>query len=105
MGTEPAFDVANIYEQADNDDAIVGSLGAIASVGAGGLGSVLEYRDLSAWRVSIPRLRTSSSSGKHCFVYEIDVQRIDIRAVSEMQKIYIGKYKGNILNFMRSNQS
>merc|ERR1712223_1560286 len=81
--TEPAFDVANIYEQADNDDAIVGSLGAIASVGAGGLGSVLEYRDLSAWRVSIPRLRTSSSSGKHCFVYEIDVQRIDIRAVSE----------------------
>ena len=51
-------------------------------MGGNGLGSVMEYRDLSAWRVSIPRLRTSASSGKHCFVYEIDVQRIDIRAVS-----------------------
>ena len=56
-------------------------------MGGNGLGSVLEYRDLSAWRVSIPRLRTSANSGKHCFVYEIDVQRIDIRAVSGLLAI------------------
>ena len=71
-----------MQEQADHDDTIIGSVGGIGTVERGGLGSVLEYRDLSAWRVSIPRLRTSASSGKHCFVYEIDVQRIDIRAVS-----------------------
>ena len=74
--------IYSFQEQADHDDTIVGSIGTIGNVSGTSLGSVLEYRDLSAWRVSIPRLRTSASSGKHCFVYEIDVQRIDIRAVS-----------------------
>ena len=69
-------------DQVDADDTLVGSLGTIGGVSGSSLDSVLEYRDLSAWRVSIPRLRTSTSGGKHCFVYVIDVQRIDIRAIS-----------------------
>ncbi|CAB4055778.1 SNX14 [Lepeophtheirus salmonis] len=41
-----------------------------------------EFRDLSAWRVSIPRLTavSSSSMGKPYFVFVIDVQRIDMES-------------------------
>ena len=71
-----------LQEPSDQDDTLVDDVGGIESNASTSLGSVLEYRDLSAWRVSIPRLCTTESSGKHCFVYEIDVQRIDIRAIS-----------------------
>lgn len=37
-----------------------------------------QYRDLSAWRVKIPKLATRTSLGKVTFVYVIEVQRIDI---------------------------
>ena len=40
---------------------------------------MLEYRDLSAWRVSIPRLATGQDgSGRLCFVFVISIQRIDV---------------------------
>ena len=39
-----------------------------------------EVRDLSAWRVTIPRLepRNDPQTGKACFVFIIQVQRIDV---------------------------
>ena len=40
----------------------------------------VECRDLSAWRISIPRLepRNDPITGKACFVFIIQVQRIDV---------------------------
>jgi len=44
-----------------------------------------EVRDLSAWRVEIPRLepRNDSQSGKACFVFIIQVQRIDMASKTD----------------------
>ncbi len=40
---------------------------------------ILEYRDLSAWRVSIPELKASlDSNRKAYFVFVVEVQRIDV---------------------------
>lgn len=39
---------------------------------------VCEFRDLSAWRVMIPRLEARTDAGKACFVFIIQVQRIDV---------------------------
>ncbi len=38
----------------------------------------MEYRDLSSWRVSIPRVSTGQDgNGRKCFVFVVEVQRID----------------------------
>eukprot|EP00092_Neocalanus_flemingeri_P013482 GFUD01014541.1.p1 GENE.GFUD01014541.1~~GFUD01014541.1.p1 ORF type:complete len:1024 (+),score=205.10 GFUD01014541.1:100-3171(+) len=44
-----------------------------------------EVRDLSAWRVNIPRLepRNDPHSGKACFVFIIQVQRIDMASQTD----------------------
>ena len=40
------------------------------------IGDILEYKDLSAWRVTIPDLKAR----KDYFVFVIEVQRIDVAA-------------------------
>ena len=52
-----------------------------ASNCSGSIHDILEYRDLTAWRISIPRLTTAlDNGGKACFVFVIEVQRIDVGA-------------------------
>lgn len=69
---DPAFDIADMYEDADPDETL--SVGSNRNL-------ILEHRDLSAWRVSIPKLSTGTDGqGKACFIFVIDVQRIDIAA-------------------------
>jgi len=38
----------------------------------------LETRDLNAWRIEIPRLEARSLAGKSCFVFIVQVKRIDV---------------------------
>ena len=40
-------------------------------------------RDLSAWRVTVPRLEARSFDGRSCFTFIIQVQRIDVASRSE----------------------
>ena len=40
------------------------------------IGDILEYKDLSAWRVTVPDLKAR----KDYFVFVIEVQRIDVAA-------------------------
>jgi len=42
-----------------------------------------ETRDLSAWRVTVPRLEARSIDGRSCFTFIIQVQRIDVASRSE----------------------
>jgi len=54
------------------------------------IGDILEYKDLSAWRVTIPDLKAR----KDYFVFVIEVQRIDVAAkTSEGQSnVYCGPF-------------
>jgi len=63
---EPAFDLVGIAEDQEEDQ------------GARG-----EARDLSAWRVTVPRLEARSFDGRSCFTFIIQVQRIDVASRSE----------------------
>ena len=66
---DKAYDLAEICRQQDEES---------LSNCSGSLVDIMEYRDLSAWRVSIPKLATSQDAyGKPCFVFVIEVQRID----------------------------
>ncbi|XP_023327510.1 sorting nexin-14 isoform X3 [Eurytemora carolleeae] len=47
----------------------------------------LEIRDLSAWRVEIRNLETRSFGGKSCFVFILQVQRIDVASASDGQDL------------------
>ena len=67
--TEHAFDIADIYE----DDRAPGEMNY-----TGGGADHEDYRDLSAWRVTIPKVVAKTSGGKSHFVFVIDVQRIDV---------------------------
>ncbi len=68
----------------DQDETLTTSVAASASKGHHNLGSILEYRDLSAWRVSIPRLATKADeNGKKYFIFVIEVQRIDITSTQD----------------------
>ena len=50
----------------------------------------MEYRDLTAWRVSIPRLTTDKdSSEKVYFAYVIEVQRVDSQRGKAKPYIYV----------------
>ena len=49
--------------------------------------SDVECRDLSAWRVSVPRLETRTESGRACFVFIVQVQRIDVASEKDGQVI------------------
>ena len=42
-----------------------------------------QARDLSAWRVTVPRLEARSFEGRSCFTFIIQVQRIDVTSMSE----------------------
>ncbi|XP_071750170.1 sorting nexin-14 isoform X7 [Lepeophtheirus salmonis] len=74
---EPAIDLADVYILFQDDDEEDG-------LRYSGVNPERrqEFRDLSAWRVSIPRLTavSSSSMGKPYFVFVIDVQRIDMES-------------------------
>ena len=47
------------------------------------IGDILEYKDLSAWRVTIPDLKAR----KDYFVFVIEVQRIDVAAKTSKSKL------------------
>ena len=50
------------------------------------IGDILEYKDLSAWRVTIPDLKAR----KDYFVFVIEVQRIDVAAkTSEFTALFL----------------
>ena len=49
------------------------------------IGDILEYKDLSAWRVTIPDLKAR----KDYFVFVIEVQRIDVAAKTSESMIAI----------------
>eukprot|EP00094_Tigriopus_californicus_P000393 TCALIF_00382-PA protein Name:"Similar to Snx14 Sorting nexin-14 (Mus musculus)" AED:0.14 eAED:0.14 QI:227/0.95/0.85/1/0.7/0.66/21/178/1109 len=68
---DPALDIADICENGEKEESLSNCSGSI--------GEILEFRDLTAWRVSIPRLSTAKDvGGKPFFVYVIEVQRIDV---------------------------
>ncbi|XP_040583246.1 sorting nexin-14 isoform X2 [Lepeophtheirus salmonis] len=70
---EPAIDLADVYDDDEEDGLRYSGVNPERRQ---------EFRDLSAWRVSIPRLTavSSSSMGKPYFVFVIDVQRIDMES-------------------------
>ena len=47
------------------------------------MSSNTQARDLSAWRVTVPRLEARSYDGRSCFTFIIQVQRIDVASRSE----------------------
>jgi sorting nexin-14 len=68
--TESAFDmVSNIQTDASN------------------INQDLEIRDLSAWRVEILNLETRTVGGKSCFVFILQVQRIDVASANDGQDL------------------
>lgn len=77
--TDPAFDIADMCTADDFLDDPDETLTTLRP-----LGSILEYRDLSAWRVQIPRVDTKQDeNGKKFFIFVIEVQRIDITSTKE----------------------
>ena len=71
--TDSAVDLADMCRDAERDESTSNCSSSICDI--------MEYRDLSAWRVSIPTLATSQdSNGKACFVFVIEIQRIDVTA-------------------------
>lgn len=41
----------------------------------------MEFRDLSTWKVTVPRLSTGhDGNGKRCFVFVVNVKRTDVTA-------------------------
>ena len=70
---DSAVDLADMCRDAERDES--------TSNCSSSLCDIMEYRDLSAWRVSIPKVETGSdTNGKACFVFVIEVQRIDVTA-------------------------
>ena len=89
--TDPAFDMAEICKsqadeegQDDDEDRLDETL---TSTGLTIGNRLLEYRDLSAWRVQIPEVKTTAAdktgSKKVFFTFTIEVQRIDITSTHE----------------------
>merc|ERR1719376_985804 len=72
---DPAFDLADVYDDGNECDE---TLTPGATSGGG------EYRNLSEWRVSIPRLTTSKVGERSpCFVFVLDINRLDIQSQEE----------------------
>jgi sorting nexin-14 len=75
---DPAFDIADMCDEESLMDQ------TLTMTSGKSLGSILEYRDLSAWRISISRVAPHCDAlGKKFFVFVIDVQRIDITSTQE----------------------
>ena len=96
--TDPAFDMAEIckneeqkeeegedMEDEEVDEATGGATSGDDTLTSLSLGNrLLEYRDLSAWRVQIPEVKTTTAGGKKVFfTFTIEVQRIDITSTQE----------------------
>ena len=83
--TDPAFDIADMCTDDILDDDNDHDETLTTVVNRSGLGSILEYRDLSAWRVQIPRVATKqdANNGKKFFIFVVEVQRIDITSTKE----------------------
>lgn len=62
---DPGYDLATIGAEGDTE------------AGDG------ETRDLSAWRVTVPRLEARTVEGKACFTFVIQVQRIDVTSQTD----------------------
>lgn len=77
---DPAFDIADMCA-AEEDEMLDDTLTASS---AKALGNILEFRDLSAWRICIPKVATKcDDNGKTYFIFVIEVQRIDIPSTKE----------------------
>ena len=76
--TDPAFDIADMCAAEDDDEMVDETMTSAR------LGNILEFRDLSAWRISIPNVATQSDANdKKFFSFVIEVQRIDIPSTRE----------------------
>jgi hypothetical protein len=72
---------------------------------------ILEFRDLSAWRVSIAEVRTiktiSDSNIKSYFAFVVEVQRIDVAAktgvVNVIYAIYHVSFHPYVMSYIVSN--
>ena len=69
--TDPAFDIADMcndeeFSTDDPDETITASI--CSTNNKGGLDNISVYRDLSAWRIQIPKVATSSDKKSFVFV-------------------------------------
>ena len=77
--TDTALDIADIVTNTedDEDSEYFDETLTTGSAGSAGFGNILEYRDLSAWRIQIPAIQHfSDPNGKKYFTFVIEVQRI-----------------------------
>ena len=85
--TDPAFDMAEICQATEESEEEIDEENENSkldeTVTASNLNRLLEYRDLSAWRVQIPQVKTSTGCKKVFFTFTIEVQRIDITSTQE----------------------
>ena len=68
---DPAFDIADMcndeeFSTDDPDETITASI--CSTNNKGGLDNISVYRDLSAWRIQIPKVATSSDKKSFVFV-------------------------------------